>query len=127
MVKKKANNTVPAHRPISGTLLHGSAAEGLKHNVPSDDPSQQFYYFVNSIPGFNGLVNRAVPVQPPPTRLFHGAQGFSPCPCDVFEVLRRESGPRFTEFQKVPLRSSSSCGGEIYFIPSKCPVIMLSL
>lgn len=58
LVKEKARNTFPAHRPTSGTPLHSSAADGLKNDVRSDDPSQQFYYFVNSIPGFNGLVNR---------------------------------------------------------------------
>lgn len=108
LVKEKARNTFPAHRPTSGTPLHSSAADGLKNDVRSDDPSQQFYYFVNSIPGFNGLVNRgrssSAALQ---IILRHKGDSF-PLRMTVHKGPKRERGPHFVEFQKAFLHCNSS-------------------
>lgn len=108
LVKKKANNTFPAHCPISGMLLHSSVADGLKNDVHSGDPSQQFYYFVNSIPGFNGLVNRGR-LSSAAHQIILCRKGDSfPLHMTVYKKLKRESGPHFTEFWKLFLRSDCS-------------------
>lgn len=59
LAKENAVETATALRSARfRDVLPQRVAAILENDVHSDDPSQRFYNFVNSIPRLNGLVNR---------------------------------------------------------------------
>ena len=102
------------------TLFHSSIADSLKNDVRSDDPSQQFYYFVNSIPGFNGLVNRGRSSSAAHQIILRYKGDSFPLHMTIYKRLKRESGPNFTPFREAFLHSNSGGLGEIHLILCKC-------